>query len=70
MAKKRSKLGRWLDDRKIKQEILIEYGKISRGTASSLCSGKRKPTTPTLEKVMKALRKIDKKVKVEDVFDI
>jgi len=70
MAKTRSSLGKWLDKRGISQEWLVENAKVSRNTISSICSGRRTPTTPTLSKLMKAIRKVDPKAKVEDFFDI
>jgi predicted transcriptional regulator len=69
-SKQRGKLGKWLDKRGIKQEWLVKETNLSRNTISDICKGRRTPTTPTLKKLMKALRKVDYNAKVDDFFDI
>ncbi|MDT3765803.1 MULTISPECIES: helix-turn-helix domain-containing protein [Priestia] len=70
MAKKRSKIGKWLDQKGLKQEWLVIETKLSRNTISDICAGRRTPTTPTLKRVMQAVRKVDRKARVDDFFDI
>jgi predicted transcriptional regulator len=69
-GKQRGKLGKWLDKKGIKQEWLVKETKLARSTVSDICSGRRIPTTPTLKKLMGALRKVDRNAKVDDFFDI
>lgn len=69
-SKQRGKLGKWLDKRGIKQEWLVKETNLARNTISDICKGRRTPTTPTLKKLMKALRKVDRNAKVDDFFDI
>ncbi|MFP3887783.1 helix-turn-helix transcriptional regulator [Priestia filamentosa] len=68
-GRKRGKLGIWLDKKGIKQEWLAKETNLSRNTISDVCTGKRNPSTSTLKKLMKALKKLDKKAKVDDFFD-
>jgi predicted transcriptional regulator len=70
LGKKRSKVGKWLDQRGITQEWLMKQAKLGRSTVSDLCSGKRTPTLPTIKKIMTALKKVDPNVKAEDFFDL
>ncbi|MDT3766182.1 helix-turn-helix transcriptional regulator [Priestia filamentosa] len=67
--KKRGKLGRWLDKKGLKQEWLVKETNLARTTISEICTGKRDPSTTTVKKLMKALRKVDKNAKVDDFFD-
>jgi predicted transcriptional regulator len=69
-GKPRSKLGRWLDERGISQEWLINKSKVSRTTVSELASGKRQPTLVTVKKLMKAIREVDPGAKADDFFDM
>jgi predicted transcriptional regulator len=68
LGKQRSKFGRWLDKRGIKQEYIVEQTKIGRNTISDICSGKRDPNSSTIKKIMAAVKKIDNKAKVDDLF--
>lgn len=70
MPKHRSKLGKWIDKEGRSQEWLIEHSKVSRNTISEICAGKRNPSFPTIQKIMKTIKKVDKKAKTEDFFDI
>lgn len=72
LGKKRSKLGKWLDDRGISQQWLSKTSKVSRSTISEMCKGDpdHEPRCDSIKKVMKALRKVDPEVKADDVFDI
>lgn len=71
IGKKRSKLGKWLDDRGITQQWLVKSSGVSRTTVSDICSDdNHTPNLSTIKKIMKALKKIDSGVKSNDFFDI
>jgi predicted transcriptional regulator len=71
LGKKRSKLGKWLDDRGIKQSWLAKQSKVSEDTITSLCRDDNKlPSGTTMRKILQALRKIDPNVKQEDFWSI
>jgi predicted transcriptional regulator len=69
--KTRSKIGKFLDKRGISQEWLVKNSGVSRNTISSLCSDvDYDPKLSTIRQVLRALRKIDRNVKIEDFFNI
>ena len=69
--KTRSKIGKFLDKRGISQEWLVKHSGVSRNTISRLCSDKDyDPTISTVRKLMRALRKIDRSVTIDDFFNI
>ena len=71
LGKKRSKVGRFIDEHGYTQEDLCKAAGIGRNTASRVCSDpKYMPSTKVMQKIIKALRKIDPGVKVDDFFDI
>jgi predicted transcriptional regulator len=71
MPKTRSKVGRFLDEHGVSQEWLIKHSGLGRTTISRICGDKDyDPTISTVRKLMRALRKIDKSVKVDDFFNI
>ncbi|TDK58126.1 XRE family transcriptional regulator [Bacillus salipaludis] len=72
LGKKRSKLGRWLDNRGISQTWLAEKAGVNRNTINELAAGDtdRSPTTRTISKIIKALREVDPSVKADDFFDM
>jgi predicted transcriptional regulator len=71
LPKPRSKIGKFLDKRGISQEWLVEKSGVSRNTISQLCMDDNcDPKLSTVRQVIRALRKIDKSVKVEDFFNI
>lgn len=71
LGKKRSKLGSWLDAKGIKQEWLIKKAKVSKGTATNVCSNDEyMPSGSTIKKIMKALKEIDPRVKGSDFWDM
>ncbi|MEH7510610.1 hypothetical protein V7159_23505 [Priestia megaterium] len=43
---------------------------MSRNTISEICARKRNPSTPTIQKIMKAIKKVDREAKIEVFFDI
>jgi predicted transcriptional regulator len=72
LGKKRSKLGKWLDNRGISQSWLANKAGVSRNTINDLTAGDidRAPTTRTISKIVKALKEIDPSAKPDDFFDI
>jgi predicted transcriptional regulator len=72
LGKKRSKLGKWLDDRGISQQWLAKKAGVGRTTISNLAKGDKthKPNMTTVKKIMKALREIDPRVKADDFWDM
>ncbi|MBX6361679.1 MAG: helix-turn-helix domain-containing protein [Acidobacterium ailaaui] len=71
MPRTRSKLGKFLDDWGISQEWLIKQSGLGRTTISRLCTDKDyDPTLSTVRKLMRALRKVDRSVKIDDFFNI
>jgi transcriptional regulator with XRE-family HTH domain len=71
LGKKRSKLGRWLDRQGYTQEDLTKESKVSRNTVSRICSDPDYlPTAKSIQKVMRAIRKIDPDAKADDFFDM
>ena len=69
IGKKRSKLGKWLDRHGVAQiEVEKETG-LSRGTISRLCADdENKPTMKTAGKIIKFLKRLDKRVSYEDFW--
>jgi predicted transcriptional regulator len=72
LGKKRSKLGKWLDNRGISQTWLAKRSGVNRNTINDLVAGdsERAPTTRTIGKILKALREVDPNVKSDDFFDM
>lgn len=70
-GKKRSKLGRFLDRKGYSQTELGKVSKLNKNTVSKICNDPNyTPSIVTIKKVMKALKKLDPKLKSEDFFDI
>jgi transcriptional regulator with XRE-family HTH domain len=72
LGKKRSKLGKWLDERGITQQWLANKSKVSRSTVSELCKAdaEHEPTQGTMKKILTALRQIDSSLKSNDFWDM
>lgn len=71
LGKKRTKLGKWLDKNSLTQEDLRQVSKVSRNTISKVCNDKEySPSSSTIKKIMKAIRKVDPAARVDDFFDI
>lgn len=69
LGKKRSPLGKWLDDRGISQIWLAKESKVSRETIGHLCTnGEKLPTMRTAKKILDALRKVDPSVRQDDFW--
>lgn len=71
LGKERSRLGKWMDRRGIKQEWLISSGKLSKGTVTSACNDEEYiPSGTTMKKIIDALRTVDPHVKASDFWEI
>lgn len=71
MGKKRSKIGKFIDQKGYSQEDLIAASKVNRNTVSKLCNDPNyTPSMSTVKKIMKAIRQLDPKAKTDDFFDI
>ncbi|CAM4096274.1 HTH cro/C1-type domain-containing protein [Paenibacillus alkaliterrae] len=71
LGKRRTKLGKWLDARGIKQEWLIKKSGVSKGTMTNVCSEDGyMPSGTTIQKVIKALREVDPSVKANQFWDM
>lgn len=72
LGKKRSKLGKWLDDHGITQQWLAKDSGASRSTVSEMCKADadHQPRSDSIKKVMKSLRKINANLRVDDFFDM
>lgn len=72
LGKKRSKLGKWLDERGITQQWLIKTSGVNKNTISDLCTSDadHTPNLSTIKKIVQALKKVDSNVKSNDFFDI
>jgi predicted XRE-type DNA-binding protein len=70
-GKKRSRLGKWLDRNRFKQEDLIRLSKVNRNTVSKLCSNEDyMPSGTTMQKIIKALKKVDPSVRADKFWDV
>lgn len=71
IGKKRSKVGKFLDKHGYTQEDLCKAANIGRNTASRVCSDPQyMPSTPVMQRIIKALKKLDSNVRVDDFFDM
>lgn len=71
LGKKRSKLGKWLDQRGIKQEWLVKSSKVGRTTISNACGDNDYiPNGSNIRKIIKALREIDPTISANKFWDI
>jgi DNA-binding XRE family transcriptional regulator len=71
LGKRRSKFGKWIDRRGLKQEWIAEKSGVSRSTISQLANDdEREPTLKNARKIIKALREIDPNVKQDDFWSM
>jgi hypothetical protein len=71
LGKKRSRLGKFLDARGIKQQWLADEAKLNKKTVSQLATDDEYiPAGRTMKKVLQALRKVDPNVKQEDFWSL
>ena len=71
LNKPRSKLGKWIDRRGIKQEWLIKESGVNKRTVSQCCNdADYVPNGKTMQKIIKALREVDTSVKASHFWDL
>jgi predicted transcriptional regulator len=71
LGKRRSKFGKWIDRKGIKQEDIRKIAKIGNGTISDMCNkDDYSPRISTWVKVQRALRSMGHNVDRDDFFDI
>lgn len=71
LGKRRSKVGKLIDEHGYTQEDLRQASGISRNTVSKICNDPNYIPSPTvMKKLMKALRKLKPDAKASDFFDI
>jgi transcriptional regulator with XRE-family HTH domain len=71
IGKRRSKVGKFIDQHGYTQEDLCKAAGIGRNTASRVCSDPEyTPSTKVIQRILKALRKLDSDVRVDDFFDM
>jgi transcriptional regulator with XRE-family HTH domain len=71
IGKPRSKLGKWLDKHGLEQKELTKVSKVNKNTVSKACNEKDYiPSQKTIQKLLKAIRKVDPNVKMSDFWDM
>lgn len=70
LGKPRSKLGKWLDKRGLKQNWLMTETGLNKNTISKICLDDSPPKVETMRVVLNVLRKIDHNLQVNDFWDI
>lgn len=69
IGKQRSRLGKFLDERGIKQQWLVQQTKLNKKTISHLATKDDPlPSGSTMRKIVEALRKVDPRVKQDDFW--
>ncbi|MCR8860631.1 transcriptional regulator [Bacillus pseudomycoides] len=67
----RTKLGKWLDHNGIEQQELEQETGVSRNTISRLCNNKsHTPSLPVIQKIFRAIKKVDRSAKITDFWDM
>lgn len=70
LGKNRSRLGKWIDHRGIKQQWLIENTGLNKNTISKLVNEDKPPKGETMKKVLDTLRKIDPNINANDFWEL
>lgn len=71
LGKPRTRLGKFIDARGIKQEWLIKKSGVGRNTITWACGDKDYiPSGRTMQKIIKALRQIDNAVRADQFWDL
>jgi putative transcriptional regulator len=71
LGKKRSKLGKFLDQHGISQTEFAKESNVSRASITRLCSDdENKPNMTTASKIIKTLRKLGTTVDYDDFWNI
>lgn len=71
LGKKRTKLGAFLDGKKLSQGWLVERSGVSRNEVGRLCDGNKNvmPLAETVQRIISALRKAGHDVRGEDFWN-
>jgi transcriptional regulator with XRE-family HTH domain len=71
LGKHRSRFGKWIDARGIKQQWIADKSGVSRGTISQLAiEDERTPTFKNAQRITKALREVDPSVRADMFWDL
>lgn len=71
LGKRRTKLGKWMDQRGITQEWLKKESGLNKNTISDLTNDlQRLPSQRTMKKILQALRKVDPNIKADDFWNM
>lgn len=71
LGKPRSKLGKFLDKHGYTIQDLSKVSKVNRNTLGKACSDKDYiPSPKTMQRILKAIRRIDPSVKMSDFWDM
>lgn len=71
LGKKRTKLGKWLDQRGLEQQELVKAAKVSKNTVTKACNDKNYiPSQSVVKKLLTAIRQHDKNARMSDFWDI
>jgi transcriptional regulator with XRE-family HTH domain len=71
LGKPRSKFGKWLDARGVKQQWIADKSGVSRGTISQLAiDDDRMPTYSNAMKIEKALKGVDNSIRASDFWEV
>jgi DNA-binding XRE family transcriptional regulator len=71
IGKPRTKLGKWIDNRGIKQSWLEEKSGYSKNTITALCNNPDyMPNLQTVQKIIKALQEVDPSVRASQFWDL
>ena len=71
LNKPRSKFGKWIDKKGIKQQWIVKKSGVSRGTISQLATDDdRTPTLNNAKKIIKALQSAENNVDNSDFWDM
>ena len=69
LGKRRSRFGKWIDERGISQQEVMERSGVSRGTIGKLVSDDTyQPNMRTANRIIKALRQYDTEISAEDFW--
>jgi len=71
LNKPRSKVGKWIDRRGIKQDWLIKVSGVNKQTISRVCNEEEYiPSGSTMQKIIKALRNVDPSIRADQFWDL
>lgn len=71
LGKDRTILGKWLDNKGIKQEWLILKSGLNKNTVRLVCNDTEHiPSGKTMQKIIKALREVDPSVRADEFWNL